>query len=88
MLFGLKNASANYQRTMTAMFHDMIHQEIEDYVDDVVVKSKSREDHLGILRKVLVRCHLYKLKMNPLKCAFGCLQGNFWASWCITMGLM
>ena len=30
MSFGLKNAGATYQRTMTAMFHDMMHKEIED----------------------------------------------------------
>uniref|UniRef100_A0A2N9F9Z4 RNA-directed DNA polymerase n=1 Tax=Fagus sylvatica TaxID=28930 RepID=A0A2N9F9Z4_FAGSY len=41
MPFGLKNAGATYQRTMTAMFHDMIHQEIEDYVDDIVVNVPS-----------------------------------------------
>jgi hypothetical protein len=35
MPFGLKNAGATYQRTMTAMFHDMMHREIEDYVDDM-----------------------------------------------------
>uniref|UniRef100_A0A2N9EPF1 Reverse transcriptase domain-containing protein n=1 Tax=Fagus sylvatica TaxID=28930 RepID=A0A2N9EPF1_FAGSY len=69
--FGLKNVGATYQRTMTAMFHDMMHREIEDYVDDIVVKSKTREDHFGILKKVFERCQLYKLKMNPLKCAFG-----------------
>uniref|UniRef100_A0A2N9F9L1 Uncharacterized protein n=1 Tax=Fagus sylvatica TaxID=28930 RepID=A0A2N9F9L1_FAGSY len=45
MPFGLKNAGATYQRTMTAMFHDMMHCEIEDYVDDIVVKSKTRGDH-------------------------------------------
>uniref|UniRef100_A0A2N9FW41 Integrase catalytic domain-containing protein n=1 Tax=Fagus sylvatica TaxID=28930 RepID=A0A2N9FW41_FAGSY len=53
MPFGLKNAGATYQRTMTAMFHDMMHREIEDYVDDIVVKSKTREDHFGILKKLL-----------------------------------
>jgi hypothetical protein len=36
---------------MTAMFHDMMHKEIEDYVDDIVVKSKKREDHLRSLKK-------------------------------------
>jgi hypothetical protein len=77
MPFGLKNAGATYQRTMTAMFHDIMHKEIEDYVDDIVVKSKKREDHLGILRKVFDRCRLYKLKMNPLKCAFGVSAGKF-----------
>uniref|UniRef100_A0A2N9HYM4 Integrase catalytic domain-containing protein n=1 Tax=Fagus sylvatica TaxID=28930 RepID=A0A2N9HYM4_FAGSY len=77
MPFGLKNAGVTYQRTMTAMFHDMMHREIEDYVDDIVVKSKTREDHFGILKKVFKRCRLYKLKMNPLKCAFGVSAGKF-----------
>uniref|UniRef100_A0A2N9G772 Integrase catalytic domain-containing protein n=1 Tax=Fagus sylvatica TaxID=28930 RepID=A0A2N9G772_FAGSY len=77
MPFGLKNAGATYQRTMTAMFHDMMHHEIEDYVDDIVVKSKTKEDHFSILKKVFERCRLYKLKMNPLKCAFGVSAGKF-----------
>jgi hypothetical protein len=77
MPFGLKNIGATYQRTMTAVFYDMIHQEIENYVDDIVVKSKRREDHLETLRKVFERCHLYKLKMNPLKWAFGVSAGKF-----------
>jgi hypothetical protein len=77
MPFGLKNAGATYQRTITAIFHDMMHREIEDYVDDIVVKSKKREDHFGILKKVFERCRLYKFKMNPLKCAFGVSIGKF-----------
>ena len=77
MPFGLKNAGATYQRIMTAMFYDMIHREIENYVDDIVVKSKTREDHFGILKKVFERCRLYKLKMNPLKCAFRVSASKF-----------
>ncbi|CAL8168376.1 unnamed protein product [Prunus armeniaca] len=59
MPFGLKNAGATYQRTMTAVFHDMMGKEVEDYVDDHVVKSKARESHWKVLRKVLERCQLY-----------------------------
>ena len=62
---------------MTAIFHDRMHKEIEDYVDDIVVKSKTRGDHLAILRKVFERCQLYKLRMNPLKCAFRVTAGKF-----------
>ena len=51
MPFGLKNAGATYQRTMTAIFHDMIHEEMEDYVDDIVVKSKTRTGHLRYLNR-------------------------------------
>jgi len=45
MPFGLKNARATYQRTMTAIFHDMMHREMEDYVDDIAVKSKTKAGH-------------------------------------------
>ena len=38
---------------MTAIFHDMMHEELEDYVDDIVVKSKQRKDHVEVLRRVL-----------------------------------
>ena len=38
MHFGLKNASAPYQQMMTAIFHYMMHRELEDYMDGIVVK--------------------------------------------------
>ena len=77
MPFRLKNASATYQRSITAIFHDMMHRELEDYVDDIVVKSKRREDHVQILRRVFERCRAFKLRMNPLKCAFRVSSGKF-----------
>ena len=70
MPLGLKNLSATYLCTMTAMFHDMMHQELEDYMDDIVVKSRRQEDHVKVLRKVFERCKLFKLRMNPPKCFF------------------
>ena len=77
MPFGLKNAGEAYQRTITAIFHDMIHQELEDYVDDIVVKSKKREEHVQVLKKVFDKCITFKLRMNPFKCAFGVSSGTF-----------
>ena len=44
MPFGLKNAGATYQRAMTALFHDLMHREVEVYVDDIIAKSKEPED--------------------------------------------
>ena len=49
MPFGLKNARVTYQRAMTAIFHDMMHREMENYVDDIVVKSKTRAGHFQIV---------------------------------------
>ena len=62
---------------MTAIFHNMMHQELEDYVDDIVVKSKKREEHFYVLKRVFERCKAFKLRMNPLKCAFGVSSGKF-----------
>ncbi|XP_028066802.1 uncharacterized protein K02A2.6-like [Camellia sinensis] len=71
------NAGATYQRAMTVIFHDMIHHEVQDYVDDLVVKSKKEEDHLRDLEKVFKRCQKFRMRMNPLKCAFGVTAGKF-----------
>ncbi|KAL0456161.1 UNVERIFIED_CONTAM: Retrovirus-related Pol polyprotein from transposon.6 [Sesamum latifolium] len=75
--FGLKNAGATYQRAMQRNFNDMLHKNVECYVDDLVVKSKKREDHLYGLRKVFERLRRYQLKMNPYKCTFGVTSGKF-----------
>ena len=77
MPFGLKNAGATYQRAMTKIFDDLIHQVVECYVDDLVVKTHSRDQHLKDLRVVFDRIRKYKLKMNPMKCAFGVLSEKF-----------
>lgn len=41
MSFGLKSASATYQRAMIALFHDMMNKAEEVYVDDMITKSKT-----------------------------------------------
>ena len=62
---------------MTAIFHNMMHQELEDYVDNIVVKSRRREEHFHVLKWVFERCRAFKLRMNPLKCAFGVSSRKF-----------
>ena len=76
MPFGLKNAGANYQRMSIAMFHDMIHKEVEVYVDDMMVKSETREGHPVALEKFLIRVKKYSLRLNPKKCVFGVTSGK------------
>ncbi|KAG9450039.1 hypothetical protein H6P81_010004 [Aristolochia fimbriata] len=77
MSFGLKNAGATYQRAMQKIFDDFLHKFVECYVDDLVVRTKSRDDHLKHLRAVFERLRRHQLKMNPLKCAFGVSSGKF-----------
>jgi len=76
MSFGLKNAGATYQRAMVTLFHDMMHKEIEVYVDDMIAKSASEEEHLVSLKKLFERLRKYKLRLNPSKCTFGVRSGK------------
>ncbi|XP_070013016.1 uncharacterized protein [Nicotiana sylvestris] len=76
MPFGLKNTETTYMRAMTAIFHDIMHQEIEVYVDDVIIKSRTQDDHVRDLKKFFVRLCKYDLKLNPAKCAFGVPSGK------------
>jgi hypothetical protein len=71
MTFGLKNMSVTYQRAMNLIFHDLLGKVMEVYIDDVVIKLVSFEQHLADLRTTLERMKKYGLRMNPFKCAFG-----------------
>lgn len=71
MPFGLKNVGATYQRAMTTIFHDLIHKILEDYVDEILVKSHNIIDHLAHLEKVFDRLAKYHLMLTPKKCVFG-----------------
>ncbi|KAG9453411.1 hypothetical protein H6P81_006315 [Aristolochia fimbriata] len=77
MPFGLKNAGATYQRAMQNIFDDFLHKRVKCYVDDLVVKTEQRSDHLLDLRAVFERLRRFQLKMNPLKCEFGVTSGKF-----------
>jgi hypothetical protein len=77
MTFGLKNAGATYQRAMNYIFHELIGKIVENYIDDVVLKSKSYKEHLANLRKTLECTRKHGLKMNHIMCAFGVSAGQF-----------
>jgi hypothetical protein len=77
MTFGLKNASATYQRAAKLIFHDLLGVLMLVYIDDVVVKLVEIKDHMTDLKLSLERMKKYGLRMNPLKCAFGVTTGKF-----------
>ncbi|RVW20840.1 Transposon Ty3-G Gag-Pol polyprotein [Vitis vinifera] len=76
MPFGLKNAGATYQRAATTLFHDMMHRDVEVYVDDMIVKSRGRADHLDALERFFERIRKFRLRLNPKKCTFGVTSGK------------
>jgi hypothetical protein len=77
MTFGLKNAGATYQTAMNLIFHELLGNTMEVYIDDIVVKSAEFGSHIADLRKVFDKMCWYGLKMNPRKCAFGVSTGKF-----------
>ena len=55
---------------MVTLFHDMMHKEIEVYVDDMITNSCTPRDHLIDLRKLFKCLVKYRLRLNPNKCVF------------------
>ncbi|KAA3486017.1 Retrovirus-related Pol polyprotein from transposon 17.6 [Gossypium australe] len=76
MPFGLKKAGAMYQRPMVTLFHDMMHKEIDVYVDDMIAKSIMGKEHVQVLRKLFLRLKKFQLKLNPVKYTFGARSGK------------
>lgn len=59
MPFGLKNASATYQRLMDQIFSSQINRCMDVYVDDMVVRSPDGESHLQDLEEVFGQVRRY-----------------------------
>lgn len=59
-----KNARDTYQRAMNLIFHNMIEEHLEVYIDDILIKSENFELHVQHLRTPFERMRKYKLKMN------------------------
>jgi hypothetical protein len=75
MPFGLRNAGATYQRCMQHVFEDHIGRTIEDYVDDIVVKTRKADDLVSDLRMAFDCLRANRVKLNPEKCVFGVPRG-------------
>ena len=51
MSFGLKNAGATYQRAIHLFFTEQLHRNVEAYVGDVVVKTKTQDQFIADLEE-------------------------------------
>ena len=75
MPFGLRNASQTFQRHMDEVLKGL--HFTYNYIDDILVASKSEEEHFQHLEQLLARLQQHGLKINPAKCVFGKEELNF-----------
>ena len=71
MFFGLTNSPATFQTMMNDIFQDLIFMgKIVIYLDDILIFSKTLEEHREIVKQVLERLRKHKLYLNHNKCEF------------------
>ena len=70
MAFGLVNAPATFQRVMQAAMGDLYLNQCLLYLDDIIIFSKSFNEHIERLKTVFQRLREANLKLKPSKCSF------------------
>uniref|UniRef100_A0A5S6Q436 RNA-directed DNA polymerase n=1 Tax=Trichuris muris TaxID=70415 RepID=A0A5S6Q436_TRIMR len=69
MPFGLKNAAQTFQRLMDTVVRGL--PRVFVYIDDILVFSRTDDEHRTDLHAVFERLHRYGLTIRPEKCVFG-----------------
>ena len=77
MLFGLKNAGTTYQRLMIKIFKPLIERIVEVYIDDIVMKNRTKSEHAQHLEEIFHLMKRYNMKLNPAEYAFWVNAGKF-----------
>jgi len=62
---------------MDRVLAPLIGQNIQVYVDDLVVTSQVKDQHIVDLEELLTIIAKYRLELNPEKCVFGVEAGKF-----------
>ncbi|GJU94925.1 reverse transcriptase domain-containing protein [Tanacetum coccineum] len=75
--FGLKNAGATYQRLVDKAFDNQVGQNIEVYVDDLVIKSYTEAEMLRDIEETFCTLRKINMKLNPKKYTFMAVGGMF-----------
>ena len=77
MPFGLRNAPISFQMIMTQVLRGLNWKFVLVYVDDILVFSKSFEEHLWHLEQVFNRLRDANLTLKPSKCVFAAKEVKY-----------
>ena len=67
---GLCNAPSTFMQLMNDTFRDLLDKSVLSFLDDILIFSKTREEHLRHIREVLERLRAKKLYGKLSKCEF------------------
>ena len=70
MPFGLTNAPATFQAYINQVLHDLVDVYCVVYLDDILIFSKTEEEHAEHVEAVLRKLRAGALYASPKKCAF------------------
>ncbi|GKA54938.1 reverse transcriptase domain-containing protein [Tanacetum coccineum] len=87
MSFELKNAGATYQHLVDKAFQKQIGQNLEVYLDDLIIKSRTEQEVIRDIEEMFKTIREINMKLNPKKCTFGMREGTFLGYKVITDGL-
>ena len=59
------------------MFTHQLGRNVQVYLDNMLVKSVRKNDHLRDLQETFNTLRSYNMKLNPSKCVFGVTAGKF-----------
>ncbi len=77
MPFGLSTAPATFQRMMNTIFFEMLDKGVLIYLDDILVYSKTIDEHKKLLDRVFYYLNLNKLYLKEKKCSLFLEKINF-----------
>lgn len=71
MSFGLTSAPSTFQRTMNTILQAFIGKFVYCFIDDIIIFSRTMEEHEKHLRLVFEACDKANLRLKYEKCSFG-----------------
>ena len=75
--FGLKNSGIHFQKTMQEVLAPLQGNLVLIYIDDILIMSRTYQEHLELVEKVLILLEKYGIKIKLKKCEFFVEQVNF-----------